>query len=110
VPSQLTNISAGSSQNTGSLLQCGGSAPEHYLVFCKPQISNTFLALTFLSSVVPRLVAMMLPPATLPCREQAAWGAYVSALSVLSFYLSSAQSLSPPHTTNLLHVMIFNCN
>ena len=47
---QLTNISAGSTQNTGALMQCGGGATTALVFICELQISNTFLALNLFFS------------------------------------------------------------
>jgi hypothetical protein len=63
--------------NVGVLFPCIALPP----VFIKHQISRFQRCLNCVYAAVPRLVAMMMPPAALPCREQAAWGMHCPTLS-----------------------------
>lgn len=60
-------------------MQCGGiaAAAGFYILLLK-----CFFGSDRIFAVIPRLVAMMMPPAALPMREQAAWGEHY-----LHFYL-----------------------
>jgi hypothetical protein len=50
-------------------------APASLCHSVKHHIMHFLFDIHRVNAVVPRLVAMMMPPASLPCREQAAWGA-----------------------------------
>ncbi len=71
---QVTNLSAGSSRHTSTLMQCGGIAAAAASTSSCAFIC--FDASDCIFAAIPRLVAMMMPPAALPIREQAAWGVH----------------------------------